>query len=488
MANNTAKSKDPKRMAKEDRSDGKFWAEGGRERILNRYVALMADAMAKGWRPMREVIKLARREFDYHVDWRLQDHEEPPQPFRQWTPETAREQVTLTPEEEKERAIWSEKMNGRIRRWLTYRATKLVKMYNQTRAVDIDDPYVRLIGKFLKIERPPKARQASQEWSHEKYDSLVRATVNKEWAAYKVQNGLADDLGVAMGFRGDVTRRLFKELVPVNERGEWKRKAEEASKILKAEYKATMNAPYPQDPESRQRAINNFTKFITPLLEGCAEIMGLKIICIAGGPMPRFGGAIRTIGIPIGVNKDAIPSSFAEYNTEHYAAVLDVFKNWLGTCYDAQDISEARLGDENEVDEDDTEGITPLLARLREVHENIDYGADDEVSDKGEEEDDEERNEEDEEDDNAGRAAGKAKKRARANSAAGARKRRAAVPKVGAVKENAAKKTKATAATRSKNVVAAPATQVVPVEPAIANSQGLLTMGNRWTWNKEHWG
>ncbi|KAF9009227.1 hypothetical protein BDZ89DRAFT_1047978 [Hymenopellis radicata] len=197
MANDTAKLKDAKRMAKEDRSDGKFWAEGDASggaqcaRSLSWHAGSLTTTSTGVCKTTRSTAAVSTMD----------------------TGDCARTGHTDTRGREAARNLERED-DWQIRRWLTYRATKLVKMYNQSRAVDIDDPYVRLIAKFLKIERPPKARQASQEWSHEKYDTLVRATVNKEWAAYKVKNGLEDDLGVAMGFRGDVTRRLFKELVP----------------------------------------------------------------------------------------------------------------------------------------------------------------------------------------------------------------------------------------------------------------------------------
>lgn len=87
-------------MEKAKRSDGKFWAEGGRETLLRRWVPQYTAALQKGWMEERHVLKLVRREYDFHVDWRLKDDEEPPQPFREWTPTTAREPLNLTEEEE----------------------------------------------------------------------------------------------------------------------------------------------------------------------------------------------------------------------------------------------------------------------------------------------------------------------------------------------------------------------------------------------------
>lgn len=96
------------RMKKEERNDGKFWAEGGRETILQRWIPEYTAALQKGWVEERQVMRLVRREYDYHVDWRLPDNEEPPQPFREWTQATPRESFDLTEEEEAERAERSE--------------------------------------------------------------------------------------------------------------------------------------------------------------------------------------------------------------------------------------------------------------------------------------------------------------------------------------------------------------------------------------------
>lgn len=50
-----------------------------------------------------------------------------------------------------------------------------------------------------------------------------------------------------------------------------------------------------RETDLHRRAIKNFANFITPLLEGCATIMGFKILLLAGGPIPEFGGEIRTV-------------------------------------------------------------------------------------------------------------------------------------------------------------------------------------------------
>lgn len=214
-------------------------------------------------------MKLVRREYDYHVDWRLKDSEEPPQPFREWTPTTPREPLDLTEEEEVQHAAYSEFMTKvsislqliiiktdllqRIRRWLNYRAHRLMKKYTQARGANLDDPFTVLLAKLTGVTKPKKARQACQHWSHFNYEKLIKPTVVAEWEAFLEANALPTFKGVTAGFRGAITLHLFKKL-PADEQMQWARDAKAFSELQRKEYEATLKRPFPTDPASRQRS------------------------------------------------------------------------------------------------------------------------------------------------------------------------------------------------------------------------------------------
>lgn len=43
------------------------------------------------------------------------------------------------------------------------------------------------------------------------------------------------------------------------------------------------------------RCIDVFADFMEPILRGLEEYTGLHSVLIMGGPMPKFGGEIRTV-------------------------------------------------------------------------------------------------------------------------------------------------------------------------------------------------
>lgn len=139
----------------------------------------------------------------------------------------------------------------RIRRWLNYRARRLMKHYTQARGANLDDPFVVLLTKLTGVTKPKKALQASQQWSHSHYEELIKPTVIKEWEAYKEENAVAASKGVTAGFRGQVTMRMFKAL-PKEEQERWGKEAKSISEAQRKEYEETLKRPYATDPKSRQ--------------------------------------------------------------------------------------------------------------------------------------------------------------------------------------------------------------------------------------------
>lgn len=133
-----------------------------------------------------------------------------------------------------------------IRRWLRYRARKI----NPIRAragVNKEDPYGVLLAKLCGVTRPPKARQAFQEWQVANGD-LVHDAVERSWAKDSESGKVTGKLGA--GYRQTVARTMFLAL-PAGEREKWAKQAKANAEVAKAEYKAAMEAPPSDNPSAR---------------------------------------------------------------------------------------------------------------------------------------------------------------------------------------------------------------------------------------------
>lgn len=78
--------KKSKQIAKKDRRNQKLWAEGAREQILLPHVEPYTDALDRGWVSERDYVQKVCNEYHTRIDWRLEDHEEPPLPLKPYDP------------------------------------------------------------------------------------------------------------------------------------------------------------------------------------------------------------------------------------------------------------------------------------------------------------------------------------------------------------------------------------------------------------------
>lgn len=90
-----------KRMAKEDRKNNMFWAEGARQEILDGHIIGYTSALEAGWRQERAYLQLVMKHYHALIDWRLPITEEPPRPLPIYDPAAPEVKEVLTPEEEK---------------------------------------------------------------------------------------------------------------------------------------------------------------------------------------------------------------------------------------------------------------------------------------------------------------------------------------------------------------------------------------------------
>jgi hypothetical protein len=77
---------DKHRMAKEDRSNQKLWAEGCQALILESHITPYTNALERGWQHERTYLTKVCNHYHALIPWRLPDHEEPPLPLPEYDP------------------------------------------------------------------------------------------------------------------------------------------------------------------------------------------------------------------------------------------------------------------------------------------------------------------------------------------------------------------------------------------------------------------
>ncbi|KAJ7138679.1 hypothetical protein C8R43DRAFT_1131860 [Mycena crocata] len=294
-----------KRIAKKDRRNLKLWAEGAREEILKPHIAAYTDALERGWRAERDYLQLVCNEYHARVPWRMEDWEEPDL-STEYDPCAVPTREDLPPEDLVKKRVRIDTMNAtlyyfsssslvapppqRIARWLKYRAHRLKRPIKMDRT---RDPWAILLAKLAGINSPPKARQAFQQYMHESYDADIGPAVMARWAATHVEEDggeLQSKKGPDAPFRAQVARELFNEL-PVEEQDGLCARARDEAKEAREQYIKAMKGGPSKDPADRQRCIDNLGPFMTAILRGVTEYTGFAVF---GGPMPQYGGEIRT--------------------------------------------------------------------------------------------------------------------------------------------------------------------------------------------------
>ncbi|KAJ7858144.1 hypothetical protein B0H14DRAFT_3636093 [Mycena olivaceomarginata] len=331
-----------KRKSKELRKNNKMWAEGAREELLKPHVGPYADALAKGWRSERDYLQKVCNEYNAKISWRLKDNEEPELPLPAYDPLAAPVEETVTEEERQERHARHEELEKRIRRWLKYRARSLRTRGTSASALR-NSPYGPLLAKLSGLVKPPKARQAYQQYMSEKTEE-IGTEVNESWKLHSVNSdGSANTKAPNASFRSQVARRLFEALSPEEKAG-YQSRATERAKVAKEEFLTAMANGPSRSPQARQDCIDNFGKFMAPILHGIQEYTGLQGFIILGGPMPRFGGDVGVVHLSVGSNLAPLPTPFPAWDGAHWnREIVGSYTNYLRTAYTDQDCAEAAL-------------------------------------------------------------------------------------------------------------------------------------------------
>ncbi|KAJ7614713.1 hypothetical protein DFH06DRAFT_1146232 [Mycena polygramma] len=339
--------KSRKKIPKENRKSLRLWAEGARESVLAPHIETYADALDRGTnrRSEREALKSICNEFHARISWRLADHEEPDLPLPDYDPTKIVEQEELSEEDETEKRARIAVLNVRIRRWLKYRVRRLRKQ-SQRKLDPTKDPWSVFLAKLSGVSVPPKARQAYQQFMHEEYEEKVAPVVIDRWASTAPSGSSVQTAKGPDGpFRAKIAREVFGALSE-SERQEYGRRAKDAAAQARAEFEKIMNEPPSQRPEDKQKCIESVGAFLGPVLQGIHDRTGMHSTVVLGGPVPKFGGELRSIYVSYGRNKSANPVHFPAWAGDRFNGYLELMKEYLGTAFTAEDIDASRLQDQ----------------------------------------------------------------------------------------------------------------------------------------------
>ncbi|KAJ7169146.1 hypothetical protein C8R43DRAFT_1121035 [Mycena crocata] len=331
------------RVLKELRQNLRLWAEGERENILSAHIERYADALERGWREERDVAQSIFNEFHAKISWKLKDHEEPELPLPEYDPLATEVEEDLTPEEEVEKRARITLLNKRIRRWLKYRVRRLLKNLH-ARLDPRKDPWAVLMAKLSNMHAPPKARQAYQQFMHEQWSQLI-PVIAERWKATVSAGSNVQTAKDANGpFRAQVARDVFAAL-PEEERASYGERARAEAATAREAYQKAMTMPPSKSPESRHECIENLGTFMGPILQGIHERTGLHSVLLLGGPLPKYGGELKTIYVSYGRSR-ANGQHFPEWAKERWAGVTELMKEYLTASFSPQEQAESALPEE----------------------------------------------------------------------------------------------------------------------------------------------
>ncbi|KAJ7669900.1 hypothetical protein DFH06DRAFT_1125309 [Mycena polygramma] len=334
-----------KRVPKENRKNLRLWAQGAREAILAPHMDNYSAALDQGWVFERKYWKTVCREYHVRIPWRTEDHEEPM--LGEWNPAIPIEKETLTPEDEVLKNERVKLLNKRIHRWFVYRIRRNRK-HRSTAGLDpTKDPYAVLLAKLSGLSSPPKARQAFQQFMHESYAEKIAPVVLEKWTADREASGPASERTKEpkAGFRAQVAREVFGAL-PLEEQKALGERAKAEAKEAKDAYLKSLRDPPSQTPEARQRCISAVGSFVGPILQGLNASTGLHATLMLGGPMPAYGGEIRSLHYSFGRNNTPMSHHWAQWDKSRFARDVQEFMvEYLHTAFTPQDCANAALPD-----------------------------------------------------------------------------------------------------------------------------------------------
>ncbi|KAJ7064185.1 hypothetical protein C8F01DRAFT_1250439 [Mycena amicta] len=341
------KGKSRATMSKSERlqKNGKNWAQGAREDLIlrPRWDEFMAAKLVGGL-TLKSFFTTVQNEFIFKIGWQLADDLEPDLPLPEYDPTAPPIVEMLSEDEETKKEKRIHFLCGRVKRWFLNRletANKPKKTQNRSRPVrtaqlakveDVEDAVVYVANR-LGLPPPKRASAGYQLYMTECFATEIAPVVAQRWAerperAHKPIDALPPpELGTKIALE------LFNKLDPERQE-DLTTRAKTIAKQNKEEYEAQLKAWPPTTPEDRQMAQNLIKPLMKHLLEAVADATGMHLFLVLGGPVPMWGGDIRTIHLSVGANHAPVPVPFSQWDAAHWdREVIDKFKVYLETAY-----------------------------------------------------------------------------------------------------------------------------------------------------------
>jgi hypothetical protein len=145
----------------------------------------------------------------------------------------------------------------------------------------------------------------------EVYQTDIGPVVAERWAAQAAAGSNVQTAKEPTGaFRAEIARELFAKL-PEDQRDGYQQRAKQEAGDARKTYEGQMKNPPSRSPEDRQkyvdwiikikpalnvyRCIDSVGNFLGPILQGILERTGLHAVVLLGGPIPKYGGELKTV-------------------------------------------------------------------------------------------------------------------------------------------------------------------------------------------------
>jgi hypothetical protein len=191
---------------------------------------------------------------------------------------------------------------------------KRLRKYVRTKIDSRKDPWAVLLAKLSGVHAPPKARQGYQQFMHECYAERIDPIVKQRWAETQ---GAGASVPVSKEpnapFRAQIAREVFAAL-PESEKQQYSARAKAEAAAAHGAFEKSLKDPSSKAPADRQKSvfifisiasdqvnpsynssINHIGSFVAPILQGIFEQTGMHSVLVLGGPVPKYGGDLRTI-------------------------------------------------------------------------------------------------------------------------------------------------------------------------------------------------
>ncbi|KAJ7059304.1 hypothetical protein C8F01DRAFT_1085129 [Mycena amicta] len=324
------------------------WAEGRREEeILKPQQDAFRVAKLSGKAALKTFFKLVQNEFIFKIGWRLEDWEEPEGPLPDYDPTAPPVIEELSDEDEALKDARIELLCVSVKNWYLNRerATKKPRIVDAPavateklpKVKGVDDAVIYVANR-LRLPPPKRATAGHQQFMREAFASEIGPVVAERWAARlgpdSTQAERNEKPPPHMGAK--VALELYQDMEKTDpeRHADLKKRGTEVAEQEKMDYKQKLQDWPDKSPDARQMAYELIEPLMRDYLKAVADTLGMHIFAVIGGPVPKFGGDIRTVKISIGTNNAPSPVSFPEWDKEHWEREINQkFIAYLETAY-----------------------------------------------------------------------------------------------------------------------------------------------------------